>query len=59
MKVFLLSIISVLFLCCASNPVLEQTPKVINFKVESDIPVAVSIYVEKDCTDNWNFCDYQ
>ena len=39
---------------CASKPI---QPKEYVIKIESEIPVNVSVY--KPCDGNWNFCKWQ
>lgn len=55
MKKYLL--LFVFLIGCATAP--TPQPKEVMFKVESEIPVTLSIYVEKDCTGNINFCKWQ
>ena len=50
----LLVVLTVLF-SCAQAPV-RKPPVIIELKIQSEIPVNVSVH--KSCKDNWNFCQY-
>jgi hypothetical protein len=48
------ALLFILLTACAAIP--PPQPKEVVIKIESEIPVSVSIY--KSCEGNWNFCKW-
>lgn len=56
--IFAMLIITLSVVGCTTKPEVSK-PETIILRVDSEIPVKVTVDHVKDCAGNWNFCKYQ
>ena len=57
MKKVLLALAAAILFGCAASPPPKPVEVVMSF--QSEIPIEITFSAERDCTGNWNFCQYQ